>query len=219
MLSRIAIYLVGFFITGAGVVLLIRTEHAGPWDAVSANFSAFISHFLWEGFTVGMGSFTVNVTIMLSVTLLRKRPRFLFMLVPILGISASIDIWNEFLLAGVLEDLEIIGVALLFLFGTVVLTFGLSTIVMSGFPAMVFEELMLLIMDAFNIRSIFAVRLGLELFAITLASIFGFAAGEGFGVVGVGSLVLAFIIAPILAYQMHWMKGVIYERTSDKSHH
>ncbi len=214
---KAALYLLGFLITGAGVVMLLRTQHAGPWDAVSYNLHRFVRSFFWAGYTVGMGSFTINGLIMLMVVLARKKWRFLFMVVPIGGISLSIDLWNVIIPLARLQELGIMGTSLLYVAGTFVLTLGLATIVVSGYPAMVFEEMMLLLMDVFKIHSVFAVRLGMELFAILLAILLGTLAGVGFGAVGLGSLLLALLIAPILDLQLRWMKGVIYETNNEKT--
>ncbi len=57
-------------------------------------------------------------------------------------------------------------------------------------------------MKLLKIKSFFKTRILIELFAIVLATIFGFLAGIGFGAVSYGSLVLAVIIGPMIAFQI-----------------
>ncbi len=203
---RLAMYLLGFFVTGAGVVLIIRSDlGAGPWDAVTYNLSRLL------GISLGWASFIVNSAVLAFVIAVRRKWRFLLVLIPIYGIRVSLDLWDAHLLEGRLMENPFALSALLYVFGTFVLTLGLALIIESGYPAMVFDEVMLFFMDLFRTESVTAVRLSNELFAIMLATVFGFSAGIRFGAVNLGSFVLAVLIAPILATQLRWLKGVIYE--------
>jgi len=209
---RLAMYLAGFFITAAGVVFIIRSEFgAGPWDAVTYNLSRLL------GISLGWASFVVNTAVLAFVIAVRRKWRFLFVLIPIYGIRVSLDLWDAHILDGRLMDNPLALNAFLYVFGAFVLTLGLALIIESGYPAMVFDEVMLFFMDLFKTENVTVVRLSNELFAIILASILGVATGIGFGAVNFGSFALAVLISPLLAYQLRWMKGVIYEPANERS--
>ncbi len=209
---RLLMYLLGFFVTGAGVVLIIRSDlGAGPWDAVTYNLSRLLD------ISLGWASFIVNSTVLAFVIAVRRKWRFLFVLVPIYGIRVSLDLWDAQLLAGRLMENPFVLNAFLYVFGTFVLTLGLALIIVSGYPAMVFDEVMLFFMDLFRTKSVTPVRLANELFAILLAIGLGFSAGIRFGAVNFGSLVLAVLIAPLLAMQLRWLKGIVYEPKTEHS--
>jgi len=207
---RIAQYVLGFFVTAAGVVFIIRSGlGAGPWDTVTYNLHALAN------ITLGNASFIVNATVLAVVILGRKKLRFIFALVPIFGISLMLDLWDIVLLGGRLMDNPLVLNAALYGGGIFVLTTGLSLIILSGYPAMVFDELMLLIMDLVKTKSVLLVRLGVELFAIALGSVLGYAASIGFGAVNWGSFFIAIFIAPALAWQLKTMKGMFYVKADE----
>jgi uncharacterized membrane protein YczE len=84
--------------------------------------------------------------------------------------------------------------------GGLLLPFGLSLIVLSNFPAFVFDELMLMLMDVFNTKKIGGIRLGIEILGIGLGILFGVLAGIGLGAVNIGSIILAIVLGPIMSF-------------------
>lgn len=197
---RLIFYVGGFFTAAAGITTILRSDlGAGAWDTVTNNLSVLAD------ITLGMASMSINLTIMVLIILYRKRPRFLFMVVPILMIGAFIDLWDLVIYGDYVP--EGLGLRLLFyLLGTGLLTFGLSLSIVSGYPAMVFDELTLMIMDVFNSESFFKSRLAIELFAIVLASGLGFLAEIGFGAVNFGSFILALILPPIMGRELEGLR-------------
>lgn len=205
---RLIQYFLGFIVLPLGVVSVLSTGlGAGPWDTTSYNLSQFLDT------TLGTSSAIVNGTVMGIVIIYRRKWRFIFMLVPILGISVFLDFWDLLVFSHFdLTALNMIFRLLIFVVGTFVITFGLSLIILSDFPAGVFDELMVMFMDIFKTKSVFYTRLGVELLAIVLAILFGFLANIGLGAVNYGSVLLAILLAPILSWQMRWIGAFIYER-------
>jgi uncharacterized protein len=93
---------------------------------------------------------------------------------------------------------------------------GLAMVVVTTYPAMVYEELTLVLMKRFHIKTFFATRILIELFALVLAVGIGFLAGIGFGKVSFGSVVLAIGIGPIIHFQIHWLGKVIRKQPFSK---
>ena len=197
---RLIFYFGGFFITAAGITTILRSGlGAGAWDTVTNNLSVLAD------ITLGTASMSINLTILVMILIYRKNPKFLFTVVPILTIGLFIDLW-DLVIYGSYAPGNMGLRALFYMGGTVLLTGGLSLTIVSGFPAMVFDELTLMVMEFFNSESFFKSRLAIELFAIMLASVFGFSAGIGFGAVNVGSFILALILPPIMARELDFLR-------------
>jgi len=202
---NILFYLSGFFLIGFNVNFLLRAElGAGAWDTVNYNFQA-----LFPNLTLGMCSFIFSGIIWAIVLLYRRQLKYFTMLVPMILVSLSIDLWDIVILGNSMPNgiFEQFGWAII---GGVGLPFALSLIISSNFPAFVFDELMIMMKEVFKTKGVAGVRIGIELFAIVLAIIFWFLAGVeippedisgadiGLGAVSYGTFILAFTIGPLI---------------------
>ena len=193
-IKRISIYLLGIFVVGFGVNILIRSNlGAGAWDAVNDNFRA------WTGITLGTASFSINVLILTFIMLYRKNIKYFITILPIFGSALAMDIWDIFLFATWEPNIMIIRV-IAFISGLFILPFGLSLIIITKFPAMVFDELTFILMELFHVKSFMKVRWGIEVFAMILASVFGFLASIAFGSVNIGTLIISLTIGPLIQW-------------------
>lgn len=197
---RVVQYVLGAFMVSFGVVTLLRTNiGAGAWDTVNANLSAL------TGITLGTASFLVQGLLVIMITAYRKNVKYLLISVSILLIALGIDFW-DILIYG---DFYYEGLSLRFLVffgGVFILTAGLSLIILTHYPAAIFDEFMMMVMHIFNTEQIFFPRLFVEMLAIVIASGFGFLAGIGFGAVNIGSVILAVLLPFILSVQLKWMR-------------
>jgi len=190
------IYFIAILLTGLGINAILRsTLGAGAWDTVTNNLSV-LAHI-----TLGMASAIVNILILGFLIIYWKQIKFLFVLVPIFGIALAIDFWDIIIFDQYYPN-GLFLQSIFFFGGTLILTFGLAFMINTQYPAMVFDELTLALMKLLKIKSFFKTRILIELFAIFLATLFGFLAGIRFGAVSYGSLVLAIIIGPIIAFQI-----------------
>jgi uncharacterized membrane protein YczE len=140
----------------------------------------------------------ISLTIMTIVLLYRKDVRLLLMFLPIGLVALTIDFWDIV----VYQEYQAVGLMrpILYVVGGLLLPFGLSLIVLSNFPAFVFDELMLMLMDVFNTKKIGGIRLGIEILGIGLGILFGVLAGIGLGAVNIGSIILAIVLGPIMSF-------------------
>ncbi len=204
-LMRGLIYLLGIFVTGLGVNVLLRGAlGAGAWDTVIYNLRSFLNGVLQWNVTLGTVSFMIYAIVLAFVIIYNKKLKFLFVLIPIFGISLAIDFWDIVIFGDFYPTILWVRLAL-FVIGIFTLTLGLSLIIVTKYPAMVFDELTLMMMKIFKSNSFFKTRIFIELFAIILASIFGFLAQIGFGAVNVGSFILALVIGPMIEFQLSWL--------------
>ena len=200
---RIFLYVFGVFVLGFGINLLLRsTLGAGAWDTVSNNFSQLI------GSSLGTASFIINVSVLAFVLIYNKDIKYAVILLPILSLALVIDLWDIVILGNLTIEkvwLQVIS----YIGGGIILSFGLALIIVSRFPAMVFDELTVSLMRLFKIKKFFTMRMMIELFAIGLATIFGFLAGIRFGAVNFGSFILAIAIGPIISIHMKWLNALL----------
>lgn len=199
------IYLLGIIITGLGVNVLLRGAlGAGAWDTVIYNLKSLLANRLSINVTLGTVSFFIYLIVLTYVMLYYKKLKFLFVFIPMFGIALAIDFWDIVVFGNFYpEDLYIR--FLLYALGIFILTLGLALILVTKYPAMVFDELTLILMKVFKIKSFFTSRMLIELFAILLATIFGFLSGIGFGAVNFGSFILALIIGPMISIQLSYL--------------
>ena len=194
------IYLSGMMITALGINVLLRGElGAGAWDTTIYNFSQLAT------ITLGTASFIVYISILTFVILYNKKLKYVAILIPIIGISLANDFWDIIVFATFYPSMLWLRF-LFFVGGAIILTMGLSLMIVTKYPAMVFDELTLSFMRLFKIDSFFKSRIIIELIAIVLAIGFGFMASIGFGAVSYGSLFLAFMVGPMIEVQLHLLK-------------
>ena len=180
-------------------MILLRSQlGAGAWDTVTFNLRAFLA-LIFPNITLGIVSFIVSGIIFSIVLIYRKQTRYLFMLLPIALVGLSIDFWDLFMFEDYWPNQLSIQI-LFYVIGTITLPLGLSLIVLSDFPAFVFDELTILLMKVFKTNKLGTVRLGIELGGILIGILFGVLAGIGLGAVNFGSIVLAVILGPIMAF-------------------
>lgn len=196
----IIIYGIGIMLTGLGAISIIRSElGAGAWDTVNNNLSIF-AHI-----TKGTAGSIVNILILLFLIFYRKKYKFFFVLVPILGIALAVDFW-DLLIFKTYYPLGLFTQMGFFTGGVAALSFGLALLINSPFPAGVFDELTLAFMEIFKSRSFFKTRIFIEVFAVMFAIVLGYMAGIGLGAVSYGSVILAFVIGPIINAQVNFTK-------------
>ena len=201
-IRRMGQYVFGAFLVSLGVVTLLRTNiGAGAWDTVNANLSAL------TGITLGTASFLVQGILVAIITAYRKNAKYLLISISILLIALGIDFWDILVYGSFYYEGLAVRFAVFFA-GVFVLTSGLSLIILTHYPAAIFDEFMMMVMSIFHTDKIFFPRLFVEMLAIVIAIGFGFLAGVGFGAVNIGSVILAIVLPFILAVQLRWMRPI-----------
>jgi uncharacterized protein len=201
-LFKVLQYILGIFLTGFGVVLLIRSQFgAGAWDAVNEHSSLILN------ISLGTASLITNLTILLIIMIGNKSFKYLITLIPVFGIAMSMDLWDLVLFDFITIDTQFAYLSSLIL-GIFVLPFGLSLMISTGYPSMVYDELTLLLMKLLNIKSFLYVRWGIELFAIVFGILLGFIAGVGFGSIHIGSIIIAITIGPLITFYLNQIKKI-----------
>lgn len=191
---RIMMYLLGMFIAGGGVNLILRsTIGAGSWDAVNDH-----SRILF-GITLGTASLITNFTILTFILIYRKNLKYLIVIIPIFGIATMMDIWDII----ILNDMNPVGLfeqIIWFIIGSILLPFGLSLMITTKFPSMVYDEMTFAFMEILHINNFLKVRVGVEVLAVLIAITQGLIIGIGLGSVSIGTVILAITIGPMIDF-------------------
>ena len=204
--KNISYYFLGFFILGMGVTTLLRsTLGAGAWDNVTYNLSVLLN------LSLGTTSLVIAVILMVIVIGGTKKWRLILMIIPIIFVAVSIDLWDIVILRDYTP--EIFMQVVFYIIGAISIPLGLALIITSKFPAFVFDELMIMLLNIFKTDKVALIRVGIEVFGILLAIAIGFAAGIGFGAVNYGSILMAIILGPILSFFLKLLGGTTNEKT------
>jgi len=205
---RIVQYILGFLTLALGVIIILRSDFgAGSWDATVANLSLLLNS------TLGVASLIINFTIFTIILLFRRRKAYLLIIVPVIMMSLAIDFWDILIIPDSwLSGSNFLVRLVFFVLGITILPLGLALIITTNFRAGTVDELMLLIMDYFKTKKVFFIRLFIEILAIVLAIIFSFLANKSLGAVNYGTLLIAFLLPPILSFHVYWIRKIIYEK-------
>jgi uncharacterized membrane protein YczE len=209
--TNLLYYVLGFVIMGFSVnIIKASNVGSGAWDTVTINIRSYFNTVLdQEWVTIGMVSFVVSTVIMIIVVRYRKQWRYLFMALPIFIAAIMIDFWNIVVFQDIVYTTWYIQ-GITYIIGLLFLPFALVLIVKSGFPAFVFDELMLMLVKVFKAKNVTTVRFGIEFLGLAIGSVFGyltfFHVDGGLGVVNVGSLVFTILFTPIMAFYFKILK-------------
>jgi uncharacterized protein len=161
--KELLFYLLGTLVIALGVVLVIKSNlGTGPWDTVFIVLARRIS-FL----TIGQSAIFITGVLTVITSILRKNKWLLLMMVPIFMVVTWIDVFDLVILNGFApEGLGALGV---YIFGLGIVPLGGTMLVITRYPAGVFEEATLLIKDLLKIKNLFTARMLLEIFPVIIS--------------------------------------------------
>ncbi len=197
------IYLFGALVTAFGVVMLLRSGlGVTSWDVLhTALYSV-------TPLTFGTALLTVSALITAYVILYNRDWRYLFLAIPFVLVGGFLDFFNEILFAGFNPD----GYSqfAVFFLGLFILPIGGAMLIVSRYPAGIYEELMLVLMKQFKTRNIALVRFFMELtpvlIGVGLTLLFKGNAGELY----FGTPITVIMMGPLLQTYLK-----IYRRLTD----
>ncbi|PAT01851.1 hypothetical protein CI105_05030 [Candidatus Izimaplasma bacterium ZiA1] len=199
--SNILIYFIGALLIALGVVILIRSNlGVSTWDTLHYGLSKL------TGISLGSATIYVALSVTLFVIIVNKNLKYLFMVIPILLVGNLIDIFNLHFLLNNFEPSGIMRVVG-YITGLIFLPAGGSMLIVSTLPAGVFDELMLTLLRIFKTNRLTLVRTIMELCAVAIALVLSLMAGEGFGMINIGTLIFSLSVGKIINLNLK-----LYER-------
>jgi uncharacterized membrane protein YczE len=188
----ITLYFLGILALGLGVALFTRANlGVAPWDTAIVNLKRLLDTYDIV-ITLGQSSLIHTTLLLLTVLWIGKRWQSLLAIFPMITISLAIDLWDLWILPQFIPgSLDLPIKIILFVLATVLMTWGLATIIISGFPPNVYDDFHLTIMRVFAMKSFTLARWIIEFLGVSLGLTYALIQGDGLGGVTILSLGLA----------------------------
>lgn len=185
-------YAIGAILISFGVVFMLRSEIGlSTWDTLHYSLHKL------TGMKIGDATIWVALVFTVMVIAFNKNIKYIFMAIPIFVVGTLINYINLDLLANLVVD-GLIQSVFYFTVGLLFLPLGGSLLIISTFPAGVFDEFTLTMMKVFRTNNLIKVRVIMEISAVTLAIILSQIANAGFGMFNIGTLISALSVGFIL---------------------
>ena len=196
--ANVLIYALGMLVISFAVVIMLRSGIGlSSWDTLHWSLHKL------TGITVGWATIVVALSFTAFITIVNRNWKYLLMTISIFSVGALIDYFNLDLLES-FEPSNLFFEWLAYFTGLLLLPLGGSLLIVSSYPAGVFDEFMLTIMRLLNSDKLLKIRVIIESTAVTVAVILSFIAGEKFGMLNVGTLIftvsVGFIIKTYLGF-------------------
>jgi uncharacterized protein len=199
---RWSFFVFGLIILAFGAALTIEGEllGIGPWDVLHYGL------FLQLGLTIGTWSIIMGFLLLTVASIVMKKlPKigaFLNML--LIGLFMDFFLW-------LLPSIDsLIGAVLFFILGVILMGCGVGLYVSAELGSGPRDGIMLLIVDKTG-WSIQWVRNGMEILVLIL----GWALG---GPVGIGTVIIAFLLGPIVGFSLPQCKKLLKNLLAKKEH-
>lgn len=195
------LYALGIVALGLGVALFARANlGVPPWDTAILNLQRLLAS-LQIFITIGQSSLMHTSVLLVVVLLLGRRWQSLMAVIPMIAISLSVDFWDRLVLINLLsESLDLVTRIVFFLLATLLMTWGLATIIVSGFPPNVYDDLQLTILRVFHIQSFALGRWIIEFMGVGTGLLYALIQGDGFGSITILSFALAVAFGSMISF-------------------
>ena len=208
-LKYLTLYGLGILALGLGVALFARANlGVAPWDTAILNLQRLLLA-NQQSITLGQSSLIHTSVLLAIVLVLGKRWQSLMAVIPMMAISLSIDFWDQLILVNLLaSSLDVLTRITFFLSATLLMTWGLATIIISGFPPNVYDDFHLTILRVFHIKSFALGRWIIEFMGVGVGLIYALIQGNGFGSITILSFVLAVAFGSLITFFVNQYRKV-----------
>ncbi len=197
------VYVLGALFTAFGVVMLLKSDlGVTSWDVLHTAL------YTVTPLTFGLALLLVSALITSFIIFYRKDFRYLFLVVPFIIVGIFIDIFNEI----VFVDFAPNGGIQIFVFmlGLLIIPLGGTMLIISRYPAGIYDELMLVLMKLFKTRNIAVIRFFMELTPVLLGVSLTFLFKQTIGELYFGTPITVIMMGPLLQLYIK-----IYRRLKD----
>jgi uncharacterized membrane protein YczE len=208
-LKYITLYVLGILALGLGVALFARANlGVPPWDTAILNLKRLLIS-LQISITLGQSSLIHTFSLLMVVLILGRRWQSLMAVIPMVAISLSIDFWDSFVFINLSSDsLNLFTRIVFFVLATFLMTWGLATIIISGFPPNIYDEFHLTILKVFRIKSFALGRWIIEFMGVGTGLLYALIQGDGFGSITILSFILAVAFGSLISFFVNQYKSL-----------
>jgi uncharacterized membrane protein YczE len=187
-LSRVIKYLLGMVFIAVGVVFMLRSNFGNSsWDTLHYSLSALVD------ITIGSATIYVALTFTLMVIILNKDIKFILMAIPIVIVGPLIDLFDLRVFTWLEPETLLLQIPI-YIIGLSLLPLGGALLLISSYPAGVFDEFNLALKRLLKMKSLVPIRVIMELTAVLTALVLGLIAGVGIGKIGIGTLIFSLTV-------------------------
>lgn len=185
---------------------MLRAELGNStWDTLHVALSN------WTGISLGNATIYVAFVFTLLVIILNRDIRYIAMAIPIFGVGALINYINDYLLVDFIVGGLFLQV-ITYVAGLLLLPLGGSLLIISTFPAGVFDEFNLAVKRKLKSYSLVRIRVIMEISAVTVAFLIGILAGNPKGAIGIGTIIFSVTVGSILKTYLNIFERIgLYE--------
>ncbi|MFP4286822.1 MAG: YczE/YyaS/YitT family protein [Candidatus Izemoplasmataceae bacterium] len=185
-------YLLGCLAIALGVALVVRSElGTSPYDTLH------VAIYETTPLTIGQATVLVALITTFMVMILQRHYKYLFMAIPIFMVGAFIDLFDVVLLKNFYPDAFMIKV-MLFLSSLLLLPLGGALLILSTYPAGVFDELMIALMRVFKTKHMIKLRILIDISFLLLALALTLSINRNIGSLQIGTFIFIVSIGPLL---------------------
>lgn len=197
---RLLFFFVGIMIVSIGIVFTMRASSigVGAWDVLHIGLTDTF------GLTVGTWSIILGSMILLIDSLITKRLPRIGTIMDMVLTGILIDLFNLIIPNVQSDSMQIVA----YLVGLLLLSFGIGMYIIANLGIGPRDTLMMLISN----RSSMSVAKTRTIIEVS-AAVAGFALG---GPVGVGTIIMAFFLGPLVQKAMTWNERLFYLATGIK---
>ncbi|AIO19147.1 hypothetical protein KQ51_01270 [Candidatus Izimaplasma bacterium HR1] len=191
-ISRIIKYVIGMVLIAFSVTLMLKSDIGNSsWDTLHYSMEHLFN------ISFGMATIIVATFFMIMVIILNRDFKYLLMWIPVLIVGPLIDLFIYLVDAKTVAEIFTVQI-LYFTLGITLLPLGGAFLLISNYPAGVFDEFNLAVVHKLKLKSLVPTRVIMELTAVLIAFILGRIAGIGYGKIGVGTLIFAITVGIFL---------------------
>lgn len=203
----LSLYFIGILGLGLGVSLFSRANlGVAPWDTAVINLRSLLDA-RNINITLGQSSLIHTTFLLIIVLFIGKRWQALMAIFPMIFISLSIDLWDVVILPILFPNPSPLWLnVIFFLLALCIMTWGLATIIISGFPPNVYDDLQLTLIRVFKIKSFTLARWIIEFSGLTLGLIYALMEGDGLGSITFLSFLLAVAFGSLITFFVNLYK-------------
>jgi uncharacterized protein len=196
--KRIAVYLIGLALNALGIACIIHSAvGAGSWDAVAIGAQHYV------GLTIGICSVIIQVLVVFTTKMIERKRLQYGAIIAIAIRSMLLDAWTYLIFNHLKSPSSWELEWLYFLLGIFSVGAGIGIYIEAHFPKSPIDGLMMAFHHRFN-WSINMSRIVAEGIGVLLGLILG-------GPVGLGTLIIAFLLGKIIQFTNSKIKNTIYK--------
>lgn len=203
----LSLYFLGILALGLGVSLFSRANlGVAPWDTAVINLRSLLDA-RNINITLGQSSLIHTTFLLIIVLVIGKRWQALMAIFPMIFISLSIDLWDVVILPFLFPNPSPLWLnVIFFLLALCIMTWGLATIIISGFPPNVYDDLQLTLIRVFKIKSFTLARWIIEFSGLSLGLLYALMEGDGLGSITFLSFLLALAFGSLITFFVNLYK-------------